>query len=379
MTIAHTIRNRATAMARAACSVHATNRWAISGTPIQNRMTDLGSLLEFLQVYPFSIRKVFDEKVTKPWLKSNDRAPIKKLVKCVSLCRTKAIIDLPHRSDLLVYLNFSLDEQVLYDKVKDTTIKKFDDAASNPTQVGQYINALQWLNKLRLVCNHGLIHSKRNEHSSIQITSQDIQTWNKAVANKAFETIVRDEQAICSVCKNVLTDGGRTASRSEFPEPFLSKCLTLNCGSCVKDSLGGRRVPTCLHTPVCKSIKVSWASDCTGKAAAENAIPALTPDQAPTKLKALLESLQTCAKGAKRYCLARAQILPHANFLSSVVFSYWTYTLDLVEALLRHAGISSTRIDGQHSGEKRDEAIERFQTDATIQVILVSISCGGTG
>jgi SWI/SNF-related matrix-associated actin-dependent regulator of chromatin subfamily A3 len=160
-------------MARASCSVHATNGWAIIGIPIQNRVTDFASLLEYLQVYPFSIPKVFDEKITRPWLKSNERdfSPMKKLVRCVSLCRTKAIIDLPQRRDLVIYLNFSPEEQDLYNKVKDTTIKKFDDAlASNPTQAGQYINALQWLNELRLLCSHGLVHSERNGHKSLKIT-----------------------------------------------------------------------------------------------------------------------------------------------------------------------------------------------------------------
>lgn len=64
---------------------------------------------------------------------------------------------------------------------------------------------------------------------------------------------------------------------------------------------------------------------------------------------------------------------------NSVVFSYWTYTLDLIESLLRKAQISYTRIDGQHSGGKREVAIQKFQTDSTIQVILVSITCGGAG
>ncbi|KAH9216234.1 putative SWI/SNF-related matrix-associated actin-dependent regulator of chromatin subfamily A member 3-like 3, partial [Leptodontidium sp. 2 PMI_412] len=40
--------------------------------------------------------------------------------------------------------------------------------------------------------------------------------------------------------------------------------------------------------------------------------------------------------------------------------------------------ISYTRINGQISDEKREEAIEKFQTHITIQVILVSITCGGT-
>lgn len=62
-----------------------------------------------------------------------------------------------------------------------------------------------------------------------------------------------------------------------------------------------------------------------------------------------------------------------------MVFSHWTYTLDLIESLLQEADISYTGIDGKNSGEKREEAIEKFQTDPSIQVILVSITCGGAG
>ena len=63
----------------------------------------------------------------------------------------------------------------------------------------------------------------------------------------------------------------------------------------------------------------------------------------------------------------------------SVVFSYWTVTLDLVESTLRDASIFYTRIDGQVSADKRGEAMGRFQEDPHIRVILVSISCGGVG
>jgi SNF2 family DNA or RNA helicase len=70
---------------------------------------------------------------------------------------------------------------------------------------------------------------------------------------------------------------------------------------------------------------------------------------------------------------------PQLTSLESVVFSYWTYTLDLVGALLKEAGIQYTRIDGQRSGGKRDEANEKFQNDKSVLVILVSITCGGAG
>ena len=291
-------------MAQATCAVHATNRWAITGTPIQNRVTDFASLLEFLQIYPFSLPKVFEDKISKPWLKSGDRdiAPMKKLVRCISLCRTKKIIELPRREDTILHLDFSPEEQELYNNARDRTIEKINDAmVQNPIQAGQYLNALQWLNELRLLCNHGLVQRDRGTHKSKTIKPQEIQTWNKATANKAFLTLVADDQATCSVCDNVLNDGGGGAASSEFPKPFLSKCLTLTCGSCIKDSLRGQAVPTCFHIPVCKSLEVSWASDHIEKASVEKTLPSIPPEQVSTKLKTLLTSLQNSPEGEKRY------------------------------------------------------------------------------
>jgi SWI/SNF-related matrix-associated actin-dependent regulator of chromatin subfamily A3 len=62
-----------------------------------------------------------------------------------------------------------------------------------------------------------------------------------------------------------------------------------------------------------------------------------------------------------------------------VVFSYWTFTLDLIEILLKEAGIKFTRIDGKQSGDQRDLAVHKLETDEEIKIILVSITCGGTG
>jgi SWI/SNF-related matrix-associated actin-dependent regulator of chromatin subfamily A3 len=62
------------------------------------------------------------------------------------------------------------------------------------------------------------------------------------------------------------------------------------------------------------------------------------------------------------------------------MFSFWTYTLDLIESLLlQHTTIPYARIDGNLSGSRREQAIQRFQTDDSVRVILVSITCGGTG
>jgi SWI/SNF-related matrix-associated actin-dependent regulator of chromatin subfamily A3 len=291
-------------MARASCAVNATNRWAITGTPIQNRVTDFSSLLEFLKIYPFSNPKVFDTEIAKPWLKSGDKdiTRMKKLVNCISLCRTKAIIDLPKREDLIRNLKFSAAEQECYDKAREKTIRKLDAALSNnPLHTGQYLNALQWLNELRLLCNHGLVHSNREVHKTINITPQDTHVWNKATANKAFETIVCANEASCSVCGNILSAGAGEGSSSEIPKPYLAKCLTLICGSCVKDSPNGSLVPTCSHTPMCKSVEVSWTPDIATNTAKGKTLPDIPEEHISTKLKTLMIDLTTCPKGEKRY------------------------------------------------------------------------------
>jgi SNF2 family DNA or RNA helicase len=64
---------------------------------------------------------------------------------------------------------------------------------------------------------------------------------------------------------------------------------------------------------------------------------------------------------------------------SSVLFSYWISTLDLIQQMLNENEISHTRIDGKTSLVKRSGAMRLFQTSDSVRVILVSITCGGAG
>jgi SWI/SNF-related matrix-associated actin-dependent regulator of chromatin subfamily A3 len=288
-------------MAQACRAVRATSRWAMTGTPIQNRVTDFASLLEYLHIHPFSNPKTFESEIMKPCLKSEDPdvSKMRKLVNCISLCRTKAVIDLPKREDEIRFLDLSPKEQEYYDQVKCNTIQKMDEALShNPLAPGQYLNALQWLNELRLICNHGLAHSRRVTDKATIETAQD-QPWNHKTASKAFETLVKAGQAVCQVCRENITEGTGEAANSEFPKPSLSKCLTLICGSCIQIKVGGQKVLTCSCTPKCPKVDVSWAPE-SAETRLEKPLPTMKPGEASTKLKALLESLQQSPRGEKR-------------------------------------------------------------------------------
>jgi SWI/SNF-related matrix-associated actin-dependent regulator of chromatin subfamily A3 len=311
---AHVIRNRSTAIAQACFALQASRRWAMTGTPIQNKPADLGSLLEFMHLQPFADPKIFDAIVVKPWLKSCDRdtAPLKKLIKYISLCRTKAIIDLPPRQDLIHYIDLSPEEQDLYEAAKNRTVQRLDEALSyNPIASGMYLNALEWLNELRLICNHGLMHAKKETQQS---TSKGPSSgpWNKSIAKKAFATLVDGGSAICKLCQANLAAGTGEADGFDHSKPSLSKCLTVICGSCIQNRLDGEKVPGCGCVPVCPKAEVSWAPEIPDKQPGTG-LPKIEDKKVPTKLKTLSNDLQEHSASEKRHETLRSSSITLTN------------------------------------------------------------------
>jgi len=49
---AHIIREQSTLQSQAVCLLPAQRRWAVTGTPIQNRLEDFGALTKFLRLTP---------------------------------------------------------------------------------------------------------------------------------------------------------------------------------------------------------------------------------------------------------------------------------------------------------------------------------------
>jgi SWI/SNF-related matrix-associated actin-dependent regulator of chromatin subfamily A3 len=372
---AHRIQNRKAYTTKAVCALQADRRWAMSGTPVLNKLTDLASIIEFLRVYPFSDPDVFNDEITRPWQEGDRQGVLrlKKLVNAITLCRSKDSIDLPRRTNIIHDLEFSSAERKVYNEAKDRTATLLDNAMSAEyAQRGVYLNALQWLNTLRLICSHGIIDSKETG-SGLGINDNDCLTiWDQSTAQKALNNMICAGAALCVACGSELSEINidevsadiaeldRLEDTRESYRARLSQCLFLLCGSCVSKSESSEH-SACSHNPKCPTFEVSLESSSVLKPALETQISEPIDDNTPTKLKALVKDLQKFEN------------------TKSVVFSFWTFTLDLIGRLLEGASIKYTRIDGKLSADKRSEAIAKFQTDASIQVILVSITCGGTG
>ena len=65
-------------------------------------------------------------------------------------------------------------------------------------------------------------------------------------------------------------------------------------------------------------------------------------------------------------------------YVVSVVFSFWTSTLDLIALALKDC-VRLTQLDGRLSTNERSAALTEFNEDPNVTVMLLSIGCGAVG
>lgn len=82
----------------------------------------------------------------------------------------------------------------------------------------------------------------------------------------------------------------------------------------------------------------------------------------PSKVEALITDLQTVPSDIK-----------------CIVFSTWRLTLDLIERALDQASLRSIRFDGKVPQRDRQGVIDKFRTDPSIRIMLLTLSCGAVG
>lgn len=119
---AHQIRNHTTSMSKACCALRAHVRWALTGTPIQNKHMDVYTMLKFLRVRPFDDLSLF-----KKWIDVKTGDGMKRLhniLKPLILRRTKAELQIAGELQALPKKNFSIelidlkpDEANIYTKI----------------------------------------------------------------------------------------------------------------------------------------------------------------------------------------------------------------------------------------------------------------------
>ena len=405
---AHMIREQSTRQSQAICTLTAQRRWAVTGTPVQNRLDDLGALIKFLRVKPFNEKHGFSQFILSPF-KSADPEILPKLrllVDSITLRRLKDRIDLPPRHDQVVRLPFSDEEFVLYEWfAKDSDNKMKIIASENKKSLGgkTYVHILRAIMRLRLICAHGreLLSEddlKITEGFSMNnaIDLEDEEEKPVLSSRQAYEMLMLFKETNGDTCAQCARKIGpkdtesETASNSNGIIGYMLPCYQIVCKDCfcdMKKTLEQEGVSmadtqqrfTC---PYCDQYMRTSFFELTQQgidnAEEERQEARENPRKAKiigryggphTKTKALVEALKQSQ--------AESQGLDRS--IKSVVFSGWTSHLDLIQIALEDNGIKFARLDGKMARNKRTQALDAFRDDEETTVFLISIGAGGLG
>ncbi|MCJ1385512.1 alpha-1,6-mannosyltransferase [Xylographa soralifera] len=358
---AHIIREPSKSFAKSVCALSADRRWGVTGTPIQNRLLDLFSLFKFLQCSPFDDLKVFNSHVTQNWRASSDQvsvAKLKTLVNCISLRRPKSTVELLDRRDDMVYIDFNNEEKQHYQRVRSSTLSNLHTAGEEGSSAN-FINALKWLNELRLICNHGLTNTRATQF--LNDTGSRKTSWDNLEAQLLFDQLDQAGLAKCSNpdCSQDLTSALSSGTDTKhMEEPRLEESLELLCSSCFQSRVGksNKSFKVCNYLPRCKS------QETVQEAVAHEPRGLYYGEIIPSKIGRLVKDL----------CEA-----PEA--IKSVVFSCWTRTFDIIQPQLNAKSIRCVRLDGSLSMDRRAGVVREFRDNPGIKVLLATITCGGVG
>ncbi|MCC8104216.1 MAG: SNF2 family helicase [Clostridiales bacterium] len=164
------IKNAGASVSKAVKALNAGHRLALTGTPIENRLSELWSIFDFLMPGFLYSQKEFEQKFAVPVMKNKDQEAMERLRKMTSpfLMRRRkedVLKDLPAKLEEVRYVPISGEQQKLYDaevlKLKNTILD-----GTMETGTGK-VKVLAELTKIReICCDPSLLYENYHEESA---------------------------------------------------------------------------------------------------------------------------------------------------------------------------------------------------------------------
>ncbi len=159
---AQNIKNPHAKQTQAVRGIRTGQRIALTGTPVENRLSELWSIMQFLNPGYLGSQKRFREDFALPIERYGDAeatAQLKNLVSPFILRRVKTdptiIQDLPEKFEAKVYCPLTPEQVTLYQAVVEASLKKVEEAeAEEKPDFSRRGAILAALLRLKQVCNH---------------------------------------------------------------------------------------------------------------------------------------------------------------------------------------------------------------------------------
>ena len=166
---AQNIKNPASQQARAIRILPAERRLALTGTPVENRLTELWSLLEFANPGLLGTLNDFRQRFSLPIERFGDTKAAHTLRQIVSpflLRRVKTdpnvMQDLPDKLEQKIYCTLTREQATLYQALVDKTMERITSSSGFQRKA----NILTLLTGLKQICNHPA-HFLKTEHERL--------------------------------------------------------------------------------------------------------------------------------------------------------------------------------------------------------------------
>ncbi|KAG4258575.1 hypothetical protein FPRO03_03529 [Fusarium proliferatum] len=174
---AHTVKNRNAKATKACYALNSEYRWCLSGTPMQNNLDELQSLVKFLRIRPYDDLKEWKEHIDLPLKNGRGHIAIRRLhslLRCFMKRRTKEILKeagalnpggkpsaegegsstgfkVTERKVVTISTALSPAERKFYDRLAARADRSIEQMMQGKVN---YANALTLLLRLRQACNH---------------------------------------------------------------------------------------------------------------------------------------------------------------------------------------------------------------------------------
>ncbi|MDR3142670.1 MAG: DEAD/DEAH box helicase [Tannerellaceae bacterium] len=160
---AQNIKNEATAQSKAVKSIPANIRIAMSGTPVENRLSEFWSIMDFTNKGYLGTLKTFKEDYATPIQVFNDEQVVRKFKKITApfmMRRMKSdktiISDLPDKIEQNQFAALSKQQAALYEKTMHAAMEEIEgvEGSDQQTLFKRQGLVLQMILALKQICNH---------------------------------------------------------------------------------------------------------------------------------------------------------------------------------------------------------------------------------
>ena len=389
----HNIKNHRTKSAKAALALDTLRKWIVTGTPIQNNLMDLWSLVNWLDFGLYagkSQMRIYKRQIEHPCKKGHRQGfeRLQVLMDTICLRRTKRdhgpdgklLVSLPSKKILVRKVDMSEDEKLcygLYSKGAQDIVNRYQNSGD---LLRNFAHIFALMTRMRQLCCHREIIRevdwtealKDKDGLSKQLSgflgkeSTDDKENNEGTdSEKRLMMQLRDlirsgVSDDCSICLDDLN------------LPVITPCAHVFCRACIERVLETLKPPSC---PLCRSsIK--------NKKLLLEAAPDDEEDQSDDTL-ANMQDIVVNVSSSKVNAVLKEMLRIKRDHPGDkiIIVSQFTSFLSILQPLIRQHDFSLVRLDGSMSCYDRSTAVQEFQSSEknAPQVMLLSLKAGGVG